>query len=762
MESHDLTIGGSDKAGRSLPGPMDYEPPVRPFAEVLSENLRIIRKRKGTIILASFLGLLAAVLYTLPKPPVYISSASIEVQTPNDDFAYSRDVNPTTSAGSLFPEYDMATQIKILSTKSLLDRVVVKLNEDGNLQIQVPEDRLSAWRKALRLLPSPVTPRRDVIEATAASFRAQSARGARVIEIRCESVDANLAAVLLNTMAQEYIEQAIERRWQAAQHTSQWLERQLDEIKVKLETSEDRLQSYAAAQNLVFTGVDNGGSGGNGRTNAADEKLSELQRELSAAQADRILKQARYELAGSGRSDSMAQVLDDSSLRTNELKLEDLRRELADETQTFGPAHVRVKKLQAQIAQTESDQKKARDKIVDRISNDFREAERREKLLSADYEAQSAVLSDQAGKITHYNILKREVDINRQLYESLLQKVKESGISAALRASNMQIIDAAQTPLAPSGPDLRFASLFGLLIGLTGGIGFVSVSERLSSFIVAPGDAGFHLGLTELGLIPSYSIDKSNMKNMALPLAARSNPETPLPAIPPRKSQSLTAEAFRALLTSILYIGRKRRSNVLIVASPSPGEGKTTVVSNLALAFAETNRSVLLIDCDTRRPKLHRIFDVPNDSGLLEILAQKEPLDSAEMFRHWKNTRFPGICIVPSGQETEASQALLHSERLRELLELARRQFDVVLIDTPPMMHLADARIVGALVDGVVLVLRSGQTSREAAVSVKSRLQEDGIPVFGVVLNDWNPKAAGYYGYENYAHYYKSWYGKKD
>jgi len=756
-ESHDLTIARFDKTNTQGGSSPDYEPPLRTFAEVLAENLRIVRKRKGTILLAGLLGMLAGVLYTLPKPPLYRSSASIEVQTPNDDFVYSRDVSPTSSAGSMFPEYDMATQIKILSTKSLLDRVVSKLNGDASLRIEIPDDRFAAWRKALRLPPSPSTPRKDVIEETAASLHVQSARGARVIEIRCESVDANLAAVFLNTMAEEYIEQAIERRWQAAQHTGQWLERQLDQIKIKLEASEDQLQRYASAQNLVFTG-----DGGKDKTNAADQKLSELQRELSAAQGDRILKQARYELAVSGQSESMAQVLDDSSLRTNELKLEDLRRELADETQTLGPAHVRVRKLQAQITQTESDQRKARDKIVERISNDFHEAERREKLLSADYEAQSAVLSGEAGKITHYNILKREVDINRQLYESLLQKVKESGISAALRASNLQLIDAAQPPRDPSGPDLRFASLFGLLLGLTGGVGFVYMSERLSSFIVAPGDAAFHLGLPELGLIPASSIDKGVLKSAALPLVSNSNPETELPAMLLPKSRSLTAEAFRALLTSILYVARKRRSGVLIVASPGPGEGKTTVVSNLALAFAEANRRVLVIDCDTRKPKLHRVFGVPNDAGLLGLLAEKEPLDPDVMFRHWKNTRFPGVCIVTSGVETESSQALLHSERLRELLELARSQFDVVLIDTPPMLHLADARIVGALVDGVVLVIRSGQTSREAAVSVTSRLREDGIPVFGVVLNDWNPKAAGYYGYENYAHYYQSHYGEKN
>jgi len=755
QESQNRILASPDKSGDYVLVPsQDPEVPGLDFGDSLSEILRIVRKHSALIVLAGFLGLLAGILYTLPQPPIYRSSLSLEVLAPNDDFLYSREVNPTSSMGSMFPDYDMATQVKILNTNSLQDRVVARLNADSSLHIKVPDDRFSAWRSALRLPPRPVTPRADVIASAAGSLKVTAARGSRVIQLQCDSTDPQLAAAFLNTLAQEYIDQSIERRWQAAQHTGEWLGRQLDEIKFKLEKSEDQLQNYATAMNLVFTGDKD-------KTNVADERLSELQRELSAAQADRILKQARYELAGAGRSDSMAQVLDDSSLRANEMKLTDLRRELADVTQIFGPAHVRVKKVEAQIAQTELDQKTARGKIVERIYNDFREAERREKLLSADYQAQSAVLSDQSGKVTHYNILKREVDSNRQLYESLLQKVKESGISAALRASNIQIIDAAQPPLAPSGPNLRFASLCGLLLGLMGGIGLVSLRERLSKLIVAPGDASFHLNLPELGLIPSYSIDKAVPTRLTLPLARALNSEKALRPLVPQKSQTLTAEAFRALLTSILYIGRKRLANILVVCSPGAGEGKTTLISNLALAFAETNRSVLVIDCDVRKPKLHNVFGIPNDSGLLDVLAEKDPLESAGVFRRWTNTRFPGVCLLPCGKENESAPALLHSRRLHELLNLARMQFDVVLIDTPPMLHLADARIVGSLADGVVLVVRSGKTSRESVVSATRRLREDGIPVFGVVLNDWNPKAAGYYGYESYTDYYKSYYGKK-
>lgn len=756
QDSQNRTLASAGKSGDYVLVPsQDPEDTAPDFADSLSKILRIVRKHSILIVLAGFLGLLAGILYTLPQPPVYHSSAALEVQASNDDFLYSREVNPTSSMGSMFPDYDMATQVKILNTNSLNDRVVARLNADSSLQIKVPDDRFSAWRRALRLPPRPATPRIEAIEAVAGSLKVTAARGSRVIQIQCDSTDPRLAAAFLNTLAQEYVDQSIERRWQAAQHTGAWLGHQLDEIKSKLEKSEDQLQNYATAMNLVFTGDKE-------KTNVADERLSEVQKELSAAQADRIMKQARYELAGAGRSDSMAQVLDDSSLRANEMKLTDLRRELADATQIYGPANVRVKKVEAQIAQTELDQKAARGKIVERIYNDFREAERREKLLNADYQAQSAVLSDQSGKITHYNILKREVDSNRQLYESLLQKVKESGISAALRASNIQMIDAAQPPLAPSGPNLRSGSLCGLLIGLTGGIGLALLRDKLTKLIiVAPGDANLHLNLTELGLIPSYSIDKAGLTGLTLPLSGALNPGQELAPIVRRKSQTLTAEAFRALLTSILYIGRRRPANVLVVCSPGAGEGKTTTISNLALAFAETNRSVLLIDCDTRKPKLHRMFDVSNDSGLLDLLTEKEPLDSAGVFRHWRNTRFPGVCLLPSGKENESAPALLHSRRLHELLILARAQFDVVLIDTPPMLHLADARIVGSMVDGVILVVRSGQTSRESLVTVNRRLGEDGIPVLGVVLNDWNPRAAGYYGYESYTDYYKSYYGKK-
>jgi len=750
----DLVVQRLSSGSEGLP-PTSPQGTIEPSEIGFADYFRIVRKRKGTIILVSFACLLVGAGSMLRQRPLYRATAQVEVQAFNEEFGYSKDVSVSSNGGGMFPDVDLATQVKVLSTGSLLDRVIAKLDADPNLRIQAPADRYAAWRQALHLPANPAPGRRQAIEMTAGSVSVKAIRNSRVIEILCDSEEPQLAADFVNTLAHEYIEQSVETRWQSARHTGEWLTRQLDEVKATLEKSEDQLQGYATSVNLVF-------SGDKERTNVSQEKLSQLQSELSVAQADRVTKQSRYELAMAGSNEALGQVVDDTTLRGLEAKLIDLRRELAELSSTLGPAHDRVKKVKAQIAEMEADQKKARGRIVDRIANDYREADRREKLLEGEYKAQASVVSDQAAKITHYNILKREVESNQQLYESLLQKVKEASISAALRASNIQVIDEAKAPAGPFTPDLRKGASLGLLVGLFGGVGLVLAQEKMSRRIEAPGETQFYLNVPELGVVPSWSIDRvAEADNPKRFFALGHSRDSSGPAITAfQRSQSLAAEAFRVILTSMLYIGRKRLAQVVVVGSPGASEGKTTVISNLAMGLAETSRSVLVIDCDMRRPRLHALFEVSNETGLASLLAGREPLCARDLVTAVQSTKFAGVSVLPSGSLETGAASLLHSVRLNELMALAREQFDAVLIDTPPMLHLADARIVGALADGVLLVVRSGHTSRDAAISVKRRLEQDGIAVFGTVLNDWNPKAAGYYGYESYSQYYSSFYSK--
>ena len=711
--------------------------------------LRMLWMRRATVLILAALGALIGLLFLLPQPPQYRAEVAVEVQALNEDFLYSRDVNPNSTQSNIFPEVDLATQARLLRTQSLLSRVKARLASDPSLHIEAPPDRLAAWRKVLHL-PGERRPTPDeMLTETAASVRVNPTRNTRIISISCDSGDPKLAAAFANKMASESLDQTLENRWQSAQHTGEWLGRQMDEMKIKLERSEQQLQTYAAAMNLVVTSDAQ-------KVNVSEEKLRQVQAELSAAEAERVSRQARYEQVVSGRIESLGQVVDDASLRTFEVKLADMRRELADLSSTFTPAHYKVQKLQAQIAEMESEQKKARARIAERIYGEFREAERREKLLAAQYESQSALVSDQAGKLVHYSLLQREVETNRQLYETLLHKVKEAGISAALRASNIRIADPAEIPTSPFAPNLLRGSALGLLLGLCGGVALAFIQERADRSIQIPADAAFYLNVPLLGVVPSWSLDRK--RGYERQLIAGAVEKSPVLSDFTGGS-SAVSEGLRAILTSILFTERRTPLQVMVVSSPGISEGKTTVACNLALAYAEAGRSVLLIDCDMRRPRLHDIFDVPNDSGLASLLAVKEPLDTRSIFRAARSTRYPGVSLLTSGIPENGAANLLHSRRLGEFLAIAREQFDVVLLDTPPLLQLADARIVGSYADGLLMVIRAGHTTRDSAVAARQQLAEDGIPVLGVALNDWNPRFPEYYGYDYYS---KGYSGKEN
>ena len=232
------------------------------------------------------------------------------------------------------------------------------------------------------------------------------------------------------------------------------------------------------------------------------------------------------------------------------------------------------------------------------------------------------------------------------------------------------------------------------------------------------------------------------------------------------RDSSLLAECFRAVLTSILFTGANgHRPKVIVLASSSPEEGKTTVASNLAIALAEISRRVLLIDGDLRRPRLHQLFNLDNDYGLSDLLRERQPVEGYPMTTLVDETGIPGLYLLPSGKASLSVASLLHSTRLREWLACFRQKFDAVLIDTPPMLQLPDARVLGRLADGVVLVVRAGQTSRDMARAACQRFEEDGTRILGTVLNDWDPnKGEGYgygYGYRHYTRSYYHYQGKK-
>lgn len=731
----------------------------------LLEYGRILRRRKGTLILVAFLGALAGFLITVPQTPIYQARSTLEVQGLNENFLNMREVSPTVTASNIYyPEYDLQTQVRILQSATLRQRVLAKLRSENRNWPAGSTSRLSAWRKALGLPPAKeVSAGEAALAMAAGTLRVRAQANTRLLEISADSTDPQLAADFVNALAGEYTEQNLEARWKTTQHTGEWLTRQMEELRIKLEKSEEGLQNYARASGLQFTSE---------KDNVAEQKLKGLQEELSKAQADRIAKQSRYELAAAASPESLAEVLDDASLREHQARLRELRQQRAELTTSFTAAHPKVQKIEAQITTLEAELGKARATIVRRIQNDFEAAERREKLLAATYAAQARLMAEQADKVTHYNILKREVDTNRQLYENMLQRVKEAGIASALRASNIRVVDPAQRPAGPYKPNVSTNTMLGLLTGLLLGVVLVVGLERMDRTVQSPGDVSFYLNASELGVIPSAHAElgrrlyRSSRQEVAAGGSlgqALQKSEMAIELATWQRKPSLVAESFRATLTSILFSGQNGdRPRVIVLTSPNPGEGKSTVVSNLGIALAEINQRVLLIDADLRKPRLRSIFCLTAPSGLSDLLRQKQPLNGGPVEGLVSETEVPGLFVLPSGSESAASTNLLYSPRMGELLQLLRHHFDTILIDTPPMLHIPDARVLGRLADAVILVVRANRTTRDATRAAYQRLAEDGTPVLGTILNDWNPKRTPGYGYYRYYdRYYRRYYGSK-
>ena len=325
-----------------------------PGPGLLLEYFDIVRRHKGTLILIAFLGLLASLLLTLPQTPIYQARASLEIQNINEDFLNMREMSPTASGSSSYPpQYDLQTQAKILQSESVLERVIVKLNLEQKLLADRGPGRLAAWRSALGL-PAwrSDSPREEVLRAVTKNLKVSTEASTRLVEIQYDSKDPQLAADFLNSLTTEFIQQNLEARWKTSQQTGEWLTRQMEDVRIKLEKSEDELQAYAHASGLLFTSEKVGSQ--LVEDNVAEEKLRQLQEQLSTAHGERVTKQSKFELVSSAPPESLPEVLDDKTLEDYQVKLTDLRRELAELSSTLTLAHPSVKKVEAQVATLEA------------------------------------------------------------------------------------------------------------------------------------------------------------------------------------------------------------------------------------------------------------------------------------------------------------------------------------------------------------------------------------------------------------------------
>lgn len=700
-----------------------------------AQNVKNILQAHRMAFAAAFFGCIAvAGVYSFSSSPVYQARASLELQVPP---AASFSQGDQAINGQTYDAY-LDTQIGILQSDTLIRRVMTRLNLVARMQTYHPTG-LAAVRARLMgkiFKPTLMTPE----EAFGQAKRNLTVRQSRLndlIEILFDANDPKLASDFVNTLADEYEEQNLEARWKVSQSAGKWFTSHLADLRTQMEQAENKLQAYSRENNLLLTG-DNG-------TSVAEQRLSQLQEALSRAQADRFTRQAAMEMAAANSKtpEAVPDVVDNAALKEYEQKISDLERELAEDSLIYTAKNPKIVLLKSQIDALQSAFEKQRSSVLARISNEYKTAQSNEKMLEAQYQAQTRLVHDQDEKMIRYETLKHDVDTDRQIYESLLQKVKESSVSVALQATNVRVVDNAVPPGGPYKPNHVVNLGLGMVGGLIMGLTLVALRHRSDRRVHGPGTTQHYLAARELGVIPSRPVSRYlGLRNR---FRAIENSGLRVWLDDPN---SLLSTSFRSVMTSIVFATKNQsRTRLVVVTSPGAGEGKTTIASNLAAAFAATGRRVLLVDADLRRPRLRKVFDLPETPGLREFAEAVLNSSGAplEFDRFIQPAPVPDLFIMSAGASSPDASSLIFTQRFEEVFAEFRKQFDTVLVDAPPMLCVPEARVMARLADGVVLVVRAGATSVDAVMAAENYVREDGGIVIGTVLNDAPQDSTPYY-----------------
>lgn len=720
----------------------------------------VLVERKWLILALALLGALVGIGVTLPQPILYRARATLEVQIFNENFLGMGQMDP--QAGSYSPtDANIRTHMQVLKSTSLRREVTARLERETipslppNLPGRFFAVRRWAAGKFYGTAPSdPVDAMRQGLRMSASTVDARNAAGTRIIEITSDSTHPELAANFVNALVNEFIDQSLMSRLKSLQRTSQWMRAQVEELRGRLEKSEERLQQFIRDNGGIVPVMTE-------QDAQAQLRIMQVEQALAAVRSERTAKQASHEMASSGPLEDLVLTPEGSGLRPAYTRLADMRKQLAELNEKYTPAHARVRKQIADIADLETSIQRERDALVIRLRKDFEDAQQREKTQAAFYSRAAQSQTTRPDKLMEYSLLKRQVDNDRQLYQAMLQNINQAGLASAMPANNLRVIDAAEASLQSTNDgrmwtiNISLGMFTGLLLAVAWSVMRVKTNRRVQN----PGEVSSLLNVPELGVIPSSRIVPARWR---VPFLTKAEPagdaaleerEQQVEMVTWSQKPSLMAESFRGMRASLFgALSKGIEPKMLVVTSPGPRDGKSTVASNLAISLAEAHRRVLLIDGDLRSPRLHTIFELANDCGLGSLMEEEDGRSPvADTALH--STRVPGLWVLPSGPTPGNVGGLFYSSRLRQLLERMRRSFDHVIIDTPPLLLFADARVLGRLADGVLLVLRAGTTDQASAMAARQRLSDDGIPLLGAILNDWDASKQNTYGHYNYHRY---------
>jgi succinoglycan biosynthesis transport protein ExoP len=718
---------------------------------------QVLSRRRWTVISVFVVTALIAVIWTFTTRPIYTGTATLRIEKEQPRIVKFEEVIKESDTQQDYYQ----TQYKILQSRSLANRVIGLLQLDQQGEFRDPDadrgvgEKVQSWMREqlVRWIPLPPPaapePREDLAvaspltEAFLQRLSIEPVRNSRLVKVSFESHQPDLAARVANTLADAFIAQQLDQRVEATRYASQFLAQQLDETRDKLGKAEEQLNQFLKASDILFVAADKAGQ----PQDLVTQQLTLLSEALLKARSERIAKESLVTHAATAKDlDALPAVLQSqliAKLKEELVKLESEHKQLG---QVFKPEYPKMQQISQKIGETRRQLRGEVDRAVQAVQSDYQAAVRNEREMESALTAQRMQARDMTNRMAQYSLLRREVDTNRELYSALLGRLRETQVSAALFTSNISVVDRAEISTIPSRPRKQFNLLLASVLGLAGGVGLAFLFEYLDTNIKDAREVESLLRVPILGLVPSWNALSGRRRRE---LSGTKASDKPFALVAHTEMASISAEAFRGLRTNLLYSTPEHPPKTIMATSLSPEDGKTSLVTNLAITLAQLGSGpVLLIDADMRRPDLHEVLEIEQAPGLSTYLTGQVELDAAI-----KPTAVPNLFAIPAGRNPINPAELLASTRIRQMIETLGQRYAHIIFDTGPLFGVSDAMILAGQVEGVILVLRQGRASRDGAQRAIRNLVSVHGRLLGVILNDVDMNGNGYYGYYGYYGY---------
>ena len=737
------------------PPPPGYGPtyPQEEKEVHLRDYWRVILKRRWTVLAFFLITVATTAVVTFTMKPIYRSTTTLQINKENPQIV---DFKEILAVNTMDMDY-YQTQYKILESRSLARRVIhsLKLQEHPQF-LPEKETAFQAWRSNLlnsisalftssdKASPSQKDPSESeretlLINRFLKQLKVEPIRNSRLVKIHFDSNDPELSSRVANELASAYIQQNLETRFYATEQAKEWLTKQLEDLKAKVERADEALQAFGSQHGIISLDE---------KENVIIQRLNELNEVLTKAEAERMGKEALYRQTMGVHGESIPSILENKLIMDLKQALIQLEGQYMKLSETFKSEHPEMVKLRTQMKTIRDRLDAETQRIIAGVRNEYESSLRRERLLRESFEIQKKRVMEMKEKAIQYNILKREADTNKELYRGLLQRMKEAGVSAGIMASNIQVVDQAELPTKPFKPNKRLNLILAAVVGLFLGVGLAFFFEYLDNTVKTPEDVEQLIRLPSFGMVPEISDHRRKRLEKGLTY--------PIELITHHHPKSMLSEAYRNIRTSILLSFSEKPPKRIAITSPNPAEGKTTTSINTAIALSQTGASVILVDADLRKPRLHRIFSEENGVGLSNFLSGNVGLEAII-----KETEIPNLYYIPSGPIPPNPSELISSNLFKSMVQSLSERFDHLVFDSPPVLGFADSVILSTAVDGMILVAVGGKTPRETLQRAKDLLLQVNAKILGVVINRVNIERSEYGYYYYRYHYYYGKEGKK-